>query len=634
MWEYRQKVHDLVVGVIKTTDLTGKIDFEKIKTWVVFMGMEHERIHLETSSVLIRELDIKYVKKPAPDSHVAKYVLPTEIAPSRGRAPLNEMITVDAGTTVLGKPWSYPTYGWDNEYGVQQVKVPSFQASKFKITNGEWLAFINAKGYERQELWDEEGWGWVTYTKARHPHFWVALDQSKYMFRTIFDIIEMPWDWPVEVNFLEAAAYCRWKGKGYRPITEAEWHRITGITHPSSEGELKDHNKVQFTEEVLQQDPALNPNYKANLDFSTMTSTPVDEFPPNALGFYDAFGNVWEWSSTPYDALPGFRTCYIYQDFSTPCFDGRHNMILGGSWASTGNETSLYARYAFRRHFFQHAGFRLVRSLETDDIYETPKLRREYLFFHFAEPKDLMPWAMGPQNGLCFPKDCADLLISTHRAQHSDSSSSSSSSHKKLRALDVGCAVGRSTFELVRYAEHAVGIDYSHSFIDAANDLKEKGETISSKTLEGHITQDVLIKVDPSIDRSRVDFYQGDAHRLDFDRIGQDFDLVLAANLIDRLVYPRHFIDALPRMVAPGGVLLITSPYTWLEQFTPKEEWLGGFVDPETNLPVHTFDTLKRLLSDSFELIEARDLPFVIYEHSRKYQWSAAHATLWLRKSL
>jgi formylglycine-generating enzyme required for sulfatase activity len=60
------------------------------------------------------------------------------------------------------------------------------------------------------------------------------------------------------------------------------------------------------------------------------------------------------------DAYEGFFTHPWYEDFSLPTFDGKHNLIKGGSWISTGNEIMRESRYAFRRHFIQHAGFRYV----------------------------------------------------------------------------------------------------------------------------------------------------------------------------------------------------------------------------------------------------------------------------------
>lgn len=89
-------------------------------------------------------------------------------------------------------------------------------------------------------------------------------------------------------------------------------------------------------------------------------------FPGNRKGFHDVFGNAWEWLECNFNGLPGFKTHYLYTDFSTPCFDGRHNLIAGGSWISTGDEASAFARFMFRRHFFQHCSFRMARSLPDD----------------------------------------------------------------------------------------------------------------------------------------------------------------------------------------------------------------------------------------------------------------------------
>jgi formylglycine-generating enzyme required for sulfatase activity len=98
---------------------------------------------------------------------------------------------------------------------------------------------------------------------------------------------------------------------------------------------------------------------KANINFARYASSvPVDTYAQGKL--YDVIGNVWQWTQTQMDALDGFEVHPWYDDFSEPTFDGKHNVIKGGSWASTGNEIMMSARYAFRRHFIQHAGFRYV----------------------------------------------------------------------------------------------------------------------------------------------------------------------------------------------------------------------------------------------------------------------------------
>ena len=125
-----------------------------------------------------------------------------------------------------------------------------------------------------------------------------------------------------------------------------------------------------------------------------------------------------------------------------------------------------------------------------------------------------------------------------------------------------------------------------------------------------------------------MSFEQGDATFLR-DGLGQ-FDVVLIANLIDRLPCPTKCLKQLPDFVAAGGQLIIASPCTWLEDYTPKTEWLGGY-DRDSQRQ-QTLDTLRDLLSPAFTLDGEWNLPFLIREHARKYQWSIAQASRWLRR--
>merc|ERR1711874_864618 len=101
----------------------------------------------------------------------------------------------------------------------------------------------------------------------------------------------------------------------------------------------------------------------ANTNLAYGSQSPVGALPPSGSGHYDAMGNSWEWTEDHFNPLPGFEVHRVYDDFSTPCFDGRHHMIMGGSFASSGdNGASVFCRYHFRPHFLQHSGFRLVTS--------------------------------------------------------------------------------------------------------------------------------------------------------------------------------------------------------------------------------------------------------------------------------
>jgi hypothetical protein len=144
-----------------------------------------------------------------------------------------------------------------------------------------------------------------------------------------------------------------------------------------------------------------------NLNLAWGSSRPVDAGQPTEAGFHDVFGNVWQWLEDHFNPLPGAKVHPYYDDFSTPCYDGQHQMILGGSWASTGDEASIWARFHFRPHFFQHAGFRLVRSDgdggaarldragSSGQVYEDPQILNEYLLLHYGAADTRCPMPSG-----------------------------------------------------------------------------------------------------------------------------------------------------------------------------------------------------------------------------------------------
>ncbi|MGB0415164.1 MAG: putative 4-mercaptohistidine N1-methyltransferase [Coraliomargarita sp.] len=242
--------------------------------------------------------------------------------------------------------------------------------------------------------------------------------------------------------------------------------------------------------------------------------------------------------------------------------------------------------------------------------YESDGLLQQYLVFHYATADQQFPYPFGGADALDFPKRCAleglDFGTLSPRS----------------RALDLGCSVGRSTFELARHFEEVIGVDFSHAFIDAANRLKTHGSHRATRMDEGSATTEIEVKVDPSIDRDRVVFEQGDAQAIRGD-IGQ-FDAVIACNLICRLPEPMRLLSRLPDLVQAGGQLLITTPFTWLEEYTPSDNWLGDGAQD-------SFAGLTDALSPAFSLSKRWDMPFLIREHARKFQYSVAQASLWCR---
>lgn len=244
--------------------------------------------------------------------------------------------------------------------------------------------------------------------------------------------------------------------------------------------------------------------------------------------------------------------------------------------------------------------------------YENQRVLQEYLLFHYGEDSANMPWPDGPQGGLRFPQRCVSEGLNPEQLA------------KPSRALDLGCAVGRSTFELARHCDEVIGIDFSHAFILTARTLCRERSLPFEYVECGDIMRSAEARV-PDVDCSNVAFEVGDAQNLRSD-LG-DFDVVLAANLLCRLPRPQLLLNRLPSLVKSGGQLILTTPNTWLESFTRPDFWIGGRPSMGTTLEV-----LTERLAPEFELVKSLDLPFSIREHARKFQWSVAEMSVWKRR--
>jgi len=241
-------------------------------------------------------------------------------------------------------------------------------------------------------------------------------------------------------------------------------------------------------------------------------------------------------------------------------------------------------------------------------IYESEKLLAEYLLFHYATADEILPpgrsWPAGMSAALEFP--CRTVAHFGVR--------------QVARGLDLGCAVGRSSFEMARSCDAVLGIDFSHAFIRAAEALRG-GESLEYQRLEEGTQHTQLTACRPAGEiGGKLRFCQGDAMHLSAD-LGA-FDRVHAANLLCRLSEPLLLLERLPSLVLPGGELVLATPCTWLEEFTPPSHW-----------PVaSTLAWLKTALTPWFSLEREVEEPFLIRETARKFQWSTALVTVWKRR--
>ena len=585
--EYRNKAKEVILKLIDEMPLTMPITWEN-PFWIIMMGIEHQRIHLETSSVLIRQLPLDEVVS-------GRF---GERCTESGAAPDNEMIAVAGAKLMLGKPENHPFYGWDNEYGKQEELVEDFSASKFLISNGEFLEFVNAGGYHTREYWTEEGWNWCSYKQAEMPLFW-RKNGNDYSLRLVAEEIPMPWNWPAEVNYLEAKAYANWKtkttGKTHRLPTEAEWYRLY------EQAGLKD---------VMdwQQAPG-----NINLEYFT-SPCPVDTF---AQGdFYDVVGNVWQWTETPITGYSGFKVHPLYDDFSTPTFDGKHNLIKGGSWISTGNEATYHARYAFRRHFYQHAGFRLVQSEKPlviqNNEYETDE---EITLSCEANWGDKL-FTTAPN----FSNALAKLVKEV------------TGENPQLRVLDLNADTGRLAFELAQHYTDVTALDFTARMIRMAIQLQEQGFMRYVTKDEGELLlyRDVVL-ADFGLEKGRdnILFMQADAMNLKPNYTG--YDVIVVPNLLEELSNPKLFLENIHERLNEHGWFIITSTYDWDETRTRRENWPGGF--KQDGEPVTSLDGIKTILNEHFTLEnDPIDLTLSLRKSSRITENRISQITVWKKR--
>jgi len=272
--------------------------------------LEHEPMHQETLRYMWHRLP--YEKKIRPAETPSPVV--------NGGPPAREMVRVPAGKATLGADRTSAVFGWDNEFPLCVVEVPEFRIDVHDRTNADFLEFVEAGGYEKSELWDDEGWEWIQSSRVRHPLFWER-HRGAWFWRCMWDLVPLPMAWPVYVSHAEASAFARWKGR--RVPTEAEYHRAA---FGSPSGEERPHPWGDAPPDET----------RGNFDFASWDPLPVGSHPAgaSAWGVHDLVGNGWEWTSTVFAPYEGFQPLPSYPAYSVDFFDGRHFVMKGASPAT------------------------------------------------------------------------------------------------------------------------------------------------------------------------------------------------------------------------------------------------------------------------------------------------------------
>jgi gamma-glutamyl hercynylcysteine S-oxide synthase len=305
-------------------------------------AIEHRLMHAETLAYMLHQLPFEQKRSE-----------PQVMAPDAGSSGSlrTGMLEIPGGRATLGMPRD-DRFGWDNEYQTTTVDVPAFAIDRYKVTNGQYLKFLDSGGYQDRSWWTPDAWDWKTHDGIAHPLFWSRNGgpgkPGAWSYRSMFREIPLPLDGPVYVSHAEASAYTAWAGT--RLPTEAEWHRAAYATLQGSERDFP----------WGAEPPEPRHGY---FDFGRWDPSPVNAFPAggSAFGVEGLLANGWEWTSSRFEPFAGFRPFPFYQGYSANFFDGLHYVMKGGSPRTERSMLRRSFRNWFQPHYqYVYAGFRRV----------------------------------------------------------------------------------------------------------------------------------------------------------------------------------------------------------------------------------------------------------------------------------
>ena len=303
--------------------LAGELarDARERLTMLLALGLEHEQQHQELLLTDVKHLLAQSALFPA----YLDNALDGAVAPAQAHAQSTAWLAFDGGLAQIGHAGD--GFCFDNELPRHPQYVAPFELASALVTNGEFLAFIEAGGYRTAHLWLAEGWDWVCRQQLQCPLYWQRDDAGHWLEFTLHGLQPLEPDLPAtHLSLFEADAYAHWAGA--RLPTEAEWEL-------AAQG-------------VAVQVGRLHPAAATQ-----------------AGGLRQMFGHCWQWTSSSYAPYPGYRTA--------PGALGEYNgkfmlnqYVLRGSSCAT---PAGHARASYRNFFpagarWQFSGIRLARQVE------------------------------------------------------------------------------------------------------------------------------------------------------------------------------------------------------------------------------------------------------------------------------
>ncbi len=318
VYKYREYVNNKIEDFFSNS---SNKDFEKHAP-VVEIGIHHERQHQE-----LMLTDIKHVFSENPLKPV---YMELPASSSNGKIPTVNWVSYPEGLYEIGHADN--SFSYDNETPKHKIFLNSFNLSSRLVTNKEYIEFIEDGGYKRAELWLSSGINTVEDSGWEAPLYWEKIDNKWHHF-TLSGFKEVEANQPVyHVSFYEADAYARWIDA--RLPAEAEWEIASADL--IIEG--------NFVESGVYNPISLNGNSESN-------------------SLAQMFGDVWEWTSSPYICYPGYKTLPGALGEYNGKFMSNQMVLRGGSCA-----TSIsHIRKTYRNFFppdsrWQFMGIRLAKD--------------------------------------------------------------------------------------------------------------------------------------------------------------------------------------------------------------------------------------------------------------------------------
>ncbi|KAL4884303.1 C-type lectin protein [Aspergillus karnatakaensis] len=360
---YQDRVRDRIRSVLQRPDLRQNRTLSEA-LWIAF---EHDAMHLETFLYMLIQSEkiIPPPGTPAPDFE-------SIFLDARRNEKPNEWFAIPEQTLSIGlEPaedlMPKASFGWDNEKPPRTISVQAFEAQGRGITNGEYAENLRSNQIQN------------------YPASWIKIDHqngisddrtgsvedflANFAVRTVFGPVPLKFaqDWPVIASYDELEGYARAKNCRLPTFEEAK----SIYAHSAR---LKDSlrngvpNGTNGHQPVQPPTPTTSPVFidltKKNVGFTHWHPTPIIQLGDQLAGHAD-FGGVWEWTSSPMTEHEGFKAMEIYPGYTSDFFDGKHNIILGGSWAThpriAGRTT--FMNWYQRNYPYPWAGARLVRDL-------------------------------------------------------------------------------------------------------------------------------------------------------------------------------------------------------------------------------------------------------------------------------